>query len=42
MNTEKDIKPGEGNRFWNFIDTIEGDKVVWIIVFLLTMVILKY
>ena len=38
MNTEKNIRPGEGNRFWNFIDTIEGDKVVWIIVFLLTMV----
>ena len=38
MNTEKDIRPGEGNRFWNFIDTIEGDKVVWIIVFLLTMI----
>ena len=38
MNTEKDIRPGEKNRFWNFIDTIEGDKVVWIIVFLLTMI----
>ena len=38
MKTEKDIRPGEGNRFWNFIDTIEGDKVVWIIVFLLTMI----
>lgn len=38
MNTEKNIRPGEGNRFWNFIDTIEGDKVVWIIVFLLTMI----
>ena len=37
MNTEKNIRPGF-NRFWNFIDTIEGDKVVWIIVFLLTMV----
>ena len=37
MNTEKNIRPGF-NRFWNFIDTIEGDKVVWIIVFLLPMV----
>ena len=37
MNTEKNIRPGF-NRFWNFIDTIEGDKVVWIIVFLLTMI----
>ncbi|MBE6234051.1 MAG: hypothetical protein E7118_06220 [Bacteroidales bacterium] len=24
--------------FWNFIDNIEGDKVVWIIVFMLTMI----
>lgn len=24
--------------FWNFIDRIEGDKVVWIIVFMLTMI----
>ena len=38
MKTEKNINPGETNRFWNFIDTIEGDKVVWIIVFLLTMI----
>ena len=38
MKTEKNIRPGENNRFWNFIDTIEGDKVVWIIVFLLTMI----
>lgn len=30
----KDKKRG----FWNFIDTIEGDKVVWIIVFMLTMI----
>ena len=37
MNTEKNIRPGF-SRFWNFIDTIEGDKVVWIIVFLLTMI----
>ena len=36
----------DGNRntgtqrtgFWRFIDNIEGDKVVWIIVFLLTMI----
>lgn len=26
------------NGFWNFIDNIEGDKVVWIIVFLLIMI----
>ena len=31
-------KEGEKNRFWNFIDTIEGDNVVWIIVFMLTMI----
>ena len=37
MKTEKNIRP-DFNRFWNFIDTIEGDKVVWIIVFLLTMI----
>lgn len=35
---------GKGNTgtqkkgFWGFIDNIEGDKVVWIIVFLLTMI----
>ena len=26
------------NSFWNFIDNIEGDKVVWIIIFMLTMI----
>ena len=25
-------------KFWNFIDRIEGDKVVWIIVFMLTLI----
>ena len=38
MQREGDIRPEEKNRFWNFIDTIEGDKVVWIIVFMLTMI----
>jgi len=38
MKREGDIRPEEKNRFWNFIDTIEGDKVVWIIVFMLTMI----
>ena len=28
----------EKKGFWNFIDRIEGDKVVWIIVFMLTMI----
>ena len=28
----------EKNGFWGFIDNIEGDKVVWIIVFLLIMI----
>ena len=28
----------ENRGFWNFIDKIEGDKVVWIIVFMLTMI----
>ena len=31
----KDTKRHNGNRFWNFIDNIEGDKVVWVIVFML-------
>jgi len=29
---------GQKGSFWNFIDNIEGDKVVWIIVFMLTMI----
>lgn len=39
------MNKGEGNTtgsekrtFWNFIDNIEGDKVVWIIVFMLLMI----
>ncbi len=31
-------KGASKSGFWNFIDNIEGDKVVWIIVFLLIMV----
>ena len=31
----KDTKKHNGGRFWNFIDNIEGDKVVWVIVFML-------
>ena len=37
----KDGKRNTGTQktgFWKFIDNIEGDKVVWIIVFLLTMI----
>ena len=37
----KDGKRNTGTQktgFWRFIDNIEGDKVVWIIVFLLTMI----
>ena len=37
----KDGKKRTGTRkkgFWGFIDNIEGDKVVWIIVFLLIMI----
>ena len=28
-------KHNETSKFWNFIDNIEGDKVVWVIVFML-------
>ena len=28
----------EKKGFWNFIDNIQGDKVVWIIVFMLLMI----
>ncbi|MBE6231018.1 MAG: FtsW/RodA/SpoVE family cell cycle protein [Bacteroidales bacterium] len=39
MNKERLTYTGkQGNAFWNFIDTIQGDKVVWIIVFILTMI----
>ena len=39
MVGEKGKKTGaEKKGFWNFIDNIEGDKVVWIIVFLLIMI----
>lgn len=31
-------KRRDGKGFWNFIDDIEGDKVVWIIVFLLIII----
>lgn len=31
-------KAVQKNGFWNFIDNIEGDKVVWIIVFLLVII----
>lgn len=37
MGTKKS-KGASKSGFWNFIDNIEGDKVVWIIVFLLIMV----
>lgn len=39
MSTRKAKDNGtRKNGFWNFIDNIEGDKVVWIIVFLLIMI----
>ena len=39
MGTDKEKENGtRKNGFWNFIDNIEGDKVVWIIVFLLIMI----
>ena len=39
MAKEGNIKTGKQEHgFWNFIDRIEGDKVVWIIVFMLTMI----
>ena len=34
VNTDNGIRRG----FWNFIDSIKGDKVVWIIVFMLIMI----
>ena len=35
----KDSRNNNGNgRFWNFIDNIQGDKVVWVIVFMLIIV----
>lgn len=34
MNTDSGTRRG----FWNFIDSIKGDKVVWIIVFMLVMI----
>ena len=39
MSNEGD-KTAEGGKkgFWNFIDNIQGDKVVWIIVFMLIMI----
>lgn len=39
MDTNGKTDTGNQERgFWNFIDTIQGDKVVWIIVFMLTMI----
>lgn len=39
MDNRKDRKTGtRENGFWSFIDNIEGDKVVWIIVFMLIMI----
>ena len=35
---DKRTETGGGNRFWNFIDRIEGDKVVWIIVIMLILI----
>ena len=35
--TGKQNKDTEKNWFWRTIDSIEGDKVVWIIVLLLSM-----
>ena len=34
QNSKRQEEPSKG-RFWNFIDNIEGDKVVWVIVFML-------
>ena len=31
-------KESKSRKFWNFIDNIEGDKVVWIVVLLLVMI----
>ena len=36
QNSKRHEEPSKG-RFWNFIDNIEGDKVVWVIVFMLIM-----
>lgn len=39
MDRNREKKDGtRKSGFWNFIDNIEGDKVVWIIVFLLIMI----
>ena len=37
MNKDSRNNNGAG-RFWNFIDNIQGDKVVWVIVFMLIIV----
>ena len=34
QDSKRHDEPAKG-RFWNFIDNIEGDKVVWVIVFML-------
>lgn len=38
MAKEGKIKAEQKGSIWNFIDRIEGDKVVWIIVFMLTLI----
>jgi cell division protein FtsW len=39
MNKDTENTAGSPKKgFWNFIDNIEGDKVVWIIVFMLLMI----
>ena len=38
MDNTAENKTGIRRGFWNFIDSIKGDKVVWIIVFMLIMI----
>lgn len=38
MENTKTNDTGTRRGFWNFIDSIKGDKVVWIIVFMLIMI----
>ena len=37
MTTDGSRQKESNGRFWNFIDNIEGDKVVWVIVFMLIL-----
>ncbi|MGM9735476.1 MAG: FtsW/RodA/SpoVE family cell cycle protein [Candidatus Cryptobacteroides sp.] len=37
MDTATENKK-QGSKFWNFIDNIEGDKVVWIVVLMLILI----